>query len=67
MTTGRTTWEYHVLRPPRGTTKREATDPTKQLNELGAEGWELVDSITYFGGGTKYLVLKRPVVTTGDE
>ena len=56
-----TRWEYYCLRPPREETKKEASDPTEELNDLGAEGWELVDTITYTGGGTKYLVLKRPV------
>ncbi len=38
----------------------EATDPKTELNELGADGWELVCTVEYAGGGTKYLVLKRP-------
>jgi hypothetical protein len=54
-------WEYYSLRPPREETQKEASDPTDQLNELGADGWEFVDTIEYEGGGTKYLVLKRPV------
>jgi len=53
-------WEYRSLRPPREATMKEAKDPTERLNELGAEGWELVDTIDYTGGGTKYLLLKRP-------
>lgn len=53
-------WEYETLRPPRESTKKEATDPKAQLNELGAEGWELVETIEYTGGGTKLLVFKRP-------
>lgn len=53
-------WEYETLRPARESTKKEAQDPKEQLNELGAEGWELVDTIAYEGGGTKYLVFKRP-------
>ncbi len=52
-------WEYETLRPPRGSGRKEATDPKEALNELGEEGWELVDSIDYAGGGTKYLILKR--------
>ena len=56
-----TQWEYETLRPPRGATKKEASDPKAELNELGAEGWELVDTISYVGGGTKYVVFKRPV------
>ena len=57
---GQTQWEYETLRPPRGSTKKEATDPKPALNDLGEEGWELVDTVEYVGGGTKYLVFKRP-------
>lgn len=53
-------WEYRTLTPPRADTQKEAVDPTDELNELGEEGWELVDTIDYTGGGTKFLVLKRP-------
>lgn len=56
-----TRFEYETLRPPRGETKKESRDPKAELNELGAEGWELVGTIDYEGGGTKYLVFKRPV------
>ncbi len=55
-----TVWEYETLRPQRGTTKKEAVDPKAELNELGEEGWELIDTVEYVGGGTKYLVFKRP-------
>jgi len=57
-------WEYRTLRPPRGETKKEAEDPQAALNEYGADGWELVETIDYTGGGTKYLVFKRPAETT---
>jgi len=53
-------WEYRSLRPPREPTQKEAKDPTEELNDLGAEGWELVETIEYTGGGTKFLLLKRP-------
>ncbi|WP_224448984.1 hypothetical protein [Haloprofundus salilacus] len=53
-------WEYHCLRPPREETKKEAGDPTKELNDLGKDGWELAETIAYTGGGTKFLILKRP-------
>ncbi|SFG09661.1 protein of unknown function [Halopelagius inordinatus] len=53
-------WEYRTLKPPREATQKEARDPTEELNELGREGWELVDTIDFTGGGTKLLVLKRP-------
>ena len=39
---------------------KEADDPEAALNDLGADGWELVTTVEYVGGGTKYLVLKRP-------
>jgi riboflavin biosynthesis pyrimidine reductase len=55
-----TRWEYETLRPTRDSAKKESIDPKAALNELGAEGWELVETVTYEGGGTKYLVLKRP-------
>lgn len=54
-------WEYETLRPPRGSTKKESTDPKAALNELGAAGWEMADTIDYVGGGTKFIVLKRRV------
>lgn len=60
-------WEYRSLRPPRESTKQEAADPTEQLNELGADGWELTETIAYSGGGTKYLILKRPAEIPDDE
>ena len=53
-------WEYETIRPPRDESRREAIDPKPVLNKLGANGWELLGTIEYEGGGTKYLVLKRP-------
>ena len=58
-------WEYRCLEPPRDSAKKEAEDPTDDLNELGAAGWELCESITYTGGGTKYFILKRPADAEG--
>lgn len=60
-------WEYATLRPPRESAKKEATDPATQLNDLGEDGWELTDTVDYVGGGTKYLVLKRPVSRGASE
>jgi hypothetical protein len=60
MTDPSVRWEYRILEPPRESTQKEASDPTIALNELGADGWELVDTIDYTGGGTKFLVFKRP-------
>jgi hypothetical protein len=56
------TWEYRTLEPPKGLTRREAVDPTEELNRLGADGWELTGTITYDGGGTKLLLFKRPAM-----
>jgi len=56
-------WEYKTVRPPRDETKKEATDPQTALNDHGAAGWEFVETIDYTGGGTKFLVFKRPVAT----
>lgn len=39
---------------------KEAVDPEDELNELGADGWELAGAVEYEGGGTKFLILKRP-------
>lgn len=55
----RPTWEYTCIEPPKGLTKRETVDPTSELNELGADGWELVATVDYDKGGTKLLILKR--------
>ena len=53
-------WEYKTLRPTRGETKKEAEDPQAELNEYGDEGWELAGTVDDTGGGTKFLVFKRP-------
>jgi hypothetical protein len=60
-------WEYRTIRPPRGSTKKESIDPVNELNDLGKEGWELAETIEYVGGGTKYLVFKRPTQTDDDS
>lgn len=57
---GATRWEYETIRPPRDETRKEAVDPKAAMNELGAAGWEFVGTIDYDGGGTKYLVFRRP-------
>jgi hypothetical protein len=58
-------WEYQTLRPPREATKKEASDPKAELNELGAAGWEFVTTVEYTGGGTKFLIFKRPADEDG--
>ena len=54
-------WEYETLRVPREALKKEAADPKAEINELAAEGWRLVDTIDYTGGGTKFIVFERRV------
>lgn len=54
-----TRWEYKTLRSPRGDTKKEAEDPRDEINEPAADGWQLVETIDYTGGGTKYLVFEH--------
>ncbi|MBV0924355.1 DUF4177 domain-containing protein [Halomicroarcula limicola] len=60
-------WEYETLRVPRGETKKESEDPKSELNELAAEGWRLVETIDYTGGGTKFIVFERPARSTADS
>ena len=62
-----TYWEYETLRVPRGDTRKEAEDPKAELNELANDGWRLVETIDYTGGGTKYIVFERPARSDGDE
>ncbi|WP_306053365.1 DUF4177 domain-containing protein [Natronococcus wangiae] len=62
-----TVWEYETIRPPREATMEEASDPKDLLNDLGRDGWELISTIEYSGGGTKYLVFKRPARGDADE
>lgn len=60
-------WEYRSVRPPREETMKEAADPTGRLNELGANGWEVATTIDYAGGGTKYIIMKRPKETEANN
>jgi hypothetical protein len=53
-------WEYETLRPPREETRKESGDPKDEINELATEGWRLVETVDYTGGGTKFLVFERP-------
>lgn len=61
-------WEYRVIRPPREAAKKEARDPSDALNDLAAEGWRLVETVEYVGGGTKFLLFERPYrAADGDD
>ena len=59
-------WEYTVVRPPRDETRKEAENPQAVLDAHGEDGWELTATIDYSGGGTKFLVFKRPIETETD-
>ncbi|MDG5820705.1 DUF4177 domain-containing protein [Natronococcus sp. A-GB7] len=54
-----TRWEYKAIEPPTELTKRESANPEERLNELGADGWRLVETVSYDGGGTKFLLFER--------
>jgi len=60
MSSERIQWEYRTMRVNTEPTQKEATDPAPQLESLGSDGWELTETIDYVGGGTKYLVFRRP-------
>lgn len=61
-------WEYKIVELSGGGLFGGGEEPTEaSLNELGGDGWELVDTVDYVGGGTKYLVLKRPAEGDGSE
>lgn len=51
-------WEYRTLRVAFGT-KGAQDDSLRWLNELGAEGWEVVTSMGQEQGGR--VLLKRPI------
>ena len=54
-------WEYRMIEPSKGLTKREAINSEDKLNELGADGWRLIETVSYDQGGTKLFVLERRV------
>ena len=64
MTSESADWEYKAVEPPTELTKRESANPEQRLNELAAEGWRLVETVSYDGGGTKYLIFERSLEDT---
>jgi len=60
-------WEYRVVQPPREPSKKEVRDPTQLFEEVAADGWELDETLDYVGGGTKFLVFRRPASATDGE
>ena len=47
--------------PPAARSDEKGSErPKAELDELGADRWELVTTVEYTGGGTKFLLFKRP-------
>lgn len=55
-------WDYKTINPSEAYAGIEvlSEDPEGVLNELGGEGWELVETVEETTGRTKYMVFKRP-------
>lgn len=62
-------WDYKTINPSESYAGVEVLtkDPQEALNELGDDGWELVESIEESVGKSKYLVFKRPREEIGNE
>ena len=57
-------WEYKVVDLSSTWTPfsgKKSRNPEETLNELGSDGWELVDTLAEGGGNTQALVFKRPI------
>ncbi len=54
-------YEYRTIHVPAKTPGLKREDPERRLNELGREGFELVDRIEQQFGGTQMLILMREV------
>ncbi|WP_267639983.1 DUF4177 domain-containing protein [Haloarchaeobius amylolyticus] len=52
-------WEYKVVELSSSFFGHETKVDEESLNELGAEGWELVETLSEGGGNTQALVFKR--------
>ena len=68
-------WEHKVVKLEGGSYFSDGAMPTEaELDELGAEGWELATSLVGTGiklggrgGSTTHLVFKRPVEDAGED
>lgn len=56
-------WDYKTINPSESYAGLEvlAKDPESALNQLGDDGWELVETVEENIGKTKYLIFRRPV------
>jgi hypothetical protein len=53
-------WEYKVVDLSTSFLGKSVKNPEEELNELGREGWELVEDLSEASGNTQSLVFKRP-------
>lgn len=55
-------WDYKTINPSESFAGIDmlSKDPESALEELGDDGWELVETIEESIGRTKYLIFKRP-------
>lgn len=59
--TDTTQWEYKILSiETKGLMGFAMEEPESELNDLGEEGWELVEQINMDLGATQALIFKRP-------
>jgi hypothetical protein len=58
--TDRTRWEYKVVDLSTSFLGKSVKNPEERLNELGADGWELVEDLSEASGNSQSLVFKRP-------
>jgi hypothetical protein len=54
-------YEYRTVEVPGKTPGLKRQNPERQLNELGREGFKLVERVEQQFSGTQYLVLMREV------
>ncbi|WP_323676507.1 DUF4177 domain-containing protein [Halorubellus sp. PRR65] len=53
-------WEYKVVDLSTSFLGKSVEDPEDRLNELGRDGWELVEDLSEASGNSQSLVFKRP-------
>ncbi len=55
-------WEYKTIRRPKVafTAGEREYEMTKELNDLGQQGWELVQEVATVSSNSNCLIFKRP-------
>ena len=60
MFVGRQQWEYRIVQAKRRLSSAGVVDGLRsELNDLGQEGWELINVVE--SGGETFLFFKRPI------